>query len=138
MAAATGASARSSSKRARRSVRFCASLAPRPDEIKSIIGVIGPAALEGGIKEGEKLRVLMAPAGIGHMQPLRVIIAGDSGISAAVALSDLGQYVPVDIRNIDTEVTDTGDDETDQTIPAASVFIRACGRRRCATMCRSR
>ena len=90
-------------------------LGAAPDEIKSIIGVIGPAALEGGIKEGEKLRVLMASAGIGHMQPLRVIIAGDSGITAAVALSDLGQYVPVDIRNIDTEVTDAAEDEADPT-----------------------
>jgi murein DD-endopeptidase MepM/ murein hydrolase activator NlpD len=89
-------------------------LGAAPDEIKSIIGVIGPAALESGIKEGEKLRVLMAPAGLGHMQPLRVIIAGDSGITAAVALSDLGQYVPVDIRNIDTEATDTNADDTDQ------------------------
>ncbi len=89
-------------------------LGAAPDEIKSIIGVIGPAALEGGIKEGEKLRVLMAPAGPSHMEPLRVIIAGDSGITAAVALSDLGQYVPVDIRNIDTEVTDTAEDEADQ------------------------
>jgi murein DD-endopeptidase MepM/ murein hydrolase activator NlpD len=83
-----------------------------PDEIKSIIAVIGPAALEGGIKEGQKLRVLMTPAGLGHVQPLRVIIAGDSGITAAVALSDLGQYVPVDIRNIDTDVADTSDDQT--------------------------
>ena len=73
--------------------------------------MIGPAALEGGLKEGQKLRVLMAPAGLGHIQPLRVIIAGDSGITAAVALSDLGQYVPVDIRNIDPEVTETGEDE---------------------------
>jgi murein DD-endopeptidase MepM/ murein hydrolase activator NlpD len=89
-------------------------LGAAPDEIKSIIGVIGPAALESGIKDGEKLRVLMAPAGLGHMQPLRVIIAGDSGITAAVALSDLGQYVPVDIRNIDTEATDTNEDDTDQ------------------------
>ncbi len=89
-------------------------LGAAPDEIKSIIGVIGPAALEGGIKEGEKLRVLMTPAGLGHMEPLRVIIAGDAGITAAVALSDLGQYVPVDTRNIDTEVTDTGEDEADQ------------------------
>ncbi|MGC1541716.1 MAG: peptidoglycan DD-metalloendopeptidase family protein [Xanthobacteraceae bacterium] len=94
-------------------------LGAAPDEIKSIIGVIGPAALEGGIKEGEKLRVLMASAGLGHMQPLRVIIAGDSGITAAVALSDLGQYVPVDIRNIDTEVTDTADDGADQTNTSA-------------------
>jgi len=89
-------------------------LGAAPEEIKSIIGVIGPAALEGGVKEGEKLRVLMAPAGLGHMEPLRVIIAGEAGITAAVALSDLGQYVPVDIRNIDTEVTDTSDDEADQ------------------------
>ncbi|HEX4043235.1 MAG TPA: peptidoglycan DD-metalloendopeptidase family protein [Xanthobacteraceae bacterium] len=89
-------------------------LGAAPDEIKSIIGVIGPAALESGIKDGEKLRVLMAPAGLGHMQPLRVIIAGDSGITAAVALSDLGQYVPVDIRNIDTEATDTNEDDTGQ------------------------
>lgn len=90
-------------------------LGAAPDEIKSIIDVIGPAALEGGIKEGEKLRVLMTPAGLGHMAPLRVIIAGEAGITAAVALSDLGQYVPVDIRNIDTEVTDTGEDEAGAT-----------------------
>ena len=72
--------------------------------------MIGPAALEGGLKEGQKLRVLMTPAGLGHMQPLRVIIAGDSGITAAVALSDIGKYVPVDVRNIDTAVNE-GDDE---------------------------
>jgi len=87
-------------------------LGAAPDEIKSIIAVIGPAALEGGLKEGQKLRVLMTPAGLGHVQPLRVIIAGDSGITAAVARSDLGQYVPVDIRNIDTAVTEGGDDES--------------------------
>ncbi len=38
-------------------------LGAAPDEIKSIIAVIGPAALEGGLKEGQKLRVLMTPAG---------------------------------------------------------------------------
>ncbi len=86
-------------------------LGAAPEEIKSIIAVVGPAALEGGLKEGQKLRVLAAPAGLGHIQPLRVIIAGDSGITAAVALSDLGQYVPVDIRNIDPEVTETGEDQ---------------------------
>jgi murein DD-endopeptidase MepM/ murein hydrolase activator NlpD len=83
-----------------------------PDEIKSIIDVIGPAALEGGLKEGQKLRVLMAPISLGHVQPLRVIIVGDSGITTAVALSDLGQYVPVDISNIDPETADTSADET--------------------------
>jgi murein DD-endopeptidase MepM/ murein hydrolase activator NlpD len=86
-------------------------LGAQPDEIKSIIAVIGPPALEGGIKEGQKLRVLMAPVGLGHNQPLRVIIAGDTGITAAIALSDTGQYVPVDIRNIDTEAAEGADDE---------------------------
>jgi murein DD-endopeptidase MepM/ murein hydrolase activator NlpD len=87
-------------------------LGAQPDEIKSIIAVIGPPALEGGIKEGQKLRVLVTPAGLGHNQPLRVIIAGDTGITAAIALSDTGQYVPVDIRNIDTEAAEGADDET--------------------------
>ncbi len=87
-------------------------LGAQPDEIKSIIAVVGPPALEGGVKEGQKLRVLMTPAGLGHNQPLRVIIAGDTGITSAIALSDTGQYVPVDIRNIDTEAAEGNDDET--------------------------
>jgi murein DD-endopeptidase MepM/ murein hydrolase activator NlpD len=82
-----------------------------PEEIKAIIAVIGPAALDGGLKDGQKLRILMTPAGLGHTQPLRVIISGDSGITAAVALSDVGRYVPVDIRNIDTGVADSSTDE---------------------------
>jgi murein DD-endopeptidase MepM/ murein hydrolase activator NlpD len=68
--------------------------------------------MEGGIKEGQRLRVLMTTAGLGHNQALRVIITGDSGITAAVALSDLGQYVPVDIRNVDTEATTEGSEDT--------------------------
>jgi murein DD-endopeptidase MepM/ murein hydrolase activator NlpD len=86
-------------------------LGASPDEIKSIITVIGPAALDPAAKEGEKVRALLAPAGLGHMRPLRVILAGDNGITAAVALSDLGKYVPVDIRNIDTETAEPSDDQ---------------------------
>ena len=85
-------------------------LGAAPDEIKRIIAVLGPPAREGGLKEGQKLRILTAPAGLGHMQPLRVIIAGDSGIEAAAALSDRGTYVPVDIRNVD--VAGAGDDDS--------------------------
>ena len=81
-----------------------------PDEIKRIIAVLGPSAREGGLKEGQKLRVLTTPAGLGHMRPLRVIIAGDSKIEAAAALSDQGTYVPVDIRNVD--VAGAGDDDS--------------------------
>jgi murein DD-endopeptidase MepM/ murein hydrolase activator NlpD len=85
-------------------------LGAAPEEIKSIIGVIGPAAVDPIAKEGQKVRALLAPAGLGHMQPLRVIVAGDNGITAAVALSDLGKYVPVDIRNIDTASAEAGED----------------------------
>jgi murein DD-endopeptidase MepM/ murein hydrolase activator NlpD len=46
------------------------------------------------------------------MEPLRVIVAGDNGIIAAVALSDVGKYVPVDIRNIDTEAADAGEEQS--------------------------
>ena len=59
-------------------------LGAAPEEIRAIIAVIGPVALDGGLKDGQKLRVLTTPAGLGHMQPLRVIIAGDTGIIAAV------------------------------------------------------
>jgi murein DD-endopeptidase MepM/ murein hydrolase activator NlpD len=87
-------------------------LGATPEEIKSIITVIGPAAVDPSAKEGQKVRALLAPAGLAHMQPLRVIIAGDNGITAAVALSDLGKYVPVDIRNIDTATAEGSDDQS--------------------------
>jgi murein DD-endopeptidase MepM/ murein hydrolase activator NlpD len=66
------------------------------------------------LKEGQKLRVLTAAAGLGHMQPLRIIISGDSGVEAAVALSDTGKYVTVDIRNVDTDLTEAGEDENNE------------------------
>ncbi len=86
-------------------------LGAAPDEIKGIIAVLGPRAREGGLKEGQKLRVLMAAAGLGHLQPLRVIIAGDSAIEAAAALSDKGTYVTIDIRNVDTDIAEASEDE---------------------------
>jgi murein DD-endopeptidase MepM/ murein hydrolase activator NlpD len=77
-----------------------------PDEIKAILDVLGPVGRDGGpLKDGQKVRALMAPAGPAHMQPLRIIILGDSAIEAAVALSDTGKYVPVDVRNVDADVT---------------------------------
>jgi murein DD-endopeptidase MepM/ murein hydrolase activator NlpD len=86
-------------------------LGATPDEIKGILAVLGARAREGGVKDGQKLRVLTAAAGLGHMQPLRIIISGDSGVEAAVALSDNGKYVPVDIRNVDTETAEENEEE---------------------------
>ena len=82
-----------------------------PDEIKQINAVFGSRAADGGIKEGQRLRVLMAPAGLGHMRPMRVIILGDSAVAAAVAASDTGKYVPVDIRNVDPDVTEASEED---------------------------
>jgi murein DD-endopeptidase MepM/ murein hydrolase activator NlpD len=88
-------------------------LGSAPDEIKNVLAVLGARGREGGVREGQKLRVLMASTGLGHMQPLRILISGDGGIEAAVALSDTGKYVPVDIRNVDTGVTEGADEPTE-------------------------
>jgi murein DD-endopeptidase MepM/ murein hydrolase activator NlpD len=44
------------------------------------------------------------------LQPVRVIVANDTGIEAAVALADIGKYVQVDVKNVDTEVADNSED----------------------------
>jgi len=85
-------------------------------DLNAISRVLGPRSFDGGIKEGQKLRVLLAPAADGQrMQPIRVIIAGDSGIDAVIALSDTGKYVAVDVKNVDTEVADNSEDNDDDT-----------------------
>jgi murein DD-endopeptidase MepM/ murein hydrolase activator NlpD len=87
-----------------------------PDDIGAITRVLGPRGRDGGIKEGQKLRVLMAPiAGGQRLQPIRVIVASDASIDAVAALSDTGKYVAVDVRNVDTEVAENAEDNTDDT-----------------------
>jgi murein DD-endopeptidase MepM/ murein hydrolase activator NlpD len=82
-----------------------------PDEIRAIVATLGPRGRDGGVKEGEKLRILMgptSPAPDARLQPYRVIIANDTTIEAVAALSDLGKYVAVDVQSMNT-VTDTAD-----------------------------
>lgn len=89
-------------------------LGAAPSDISAIVRVLGPRGLDGGIKEGQKLRVLMTPVSGGQrQQPIRVIVASDAAIDAVVALSDTGRYVPVDVRNVDTEVADNSEDSSD-------------------------
>jgi murein DD-endopeptidase MepM/ murein hydrolase activator NlpD len=83
------------------------------EDIKAIAAVLGPRGREGGLQEGQKLRVLMASNTDQRQQPIRVIISGDTAIDAAVALSDSGRYVPVDVQSINTEVAEKDDDEED-------------------------
>ena len=92
-----------------------------PDQIQQIVTVLGPGA-DGVLKEGEKVRVLMAPAVLGRVMPLRVMVAGDGAIQTAVALSDMGSYVPVDIHNVDT-IADTARTKTLRTTgPGISLY----------------
>jgi len=93
-----------------------------PEEAKSIAATLGPRGRDGGLKEGQKLRILMAPAGTAggqRLQPYRVIVANESTIEAVAALSDLGRYVAVDVQSMNivtpTAAVDDDDDEDDGT-----------------------
>jgi murein DD-endopeptidase MepM/ murein hydrolase activator NlpD len=87
-----------------------------PDEAKAIAATLGPHGRDGSLKDGEKLRILMAPAGPGQrLQPYRVIVANESTVEAIAALSDLGKYVAVDVQsmNTSTDTAEATDDEDD-------------------------
>src|SRR4029079_10734860 len=67
-----------------------------------------------GLKEGQKLRILVAStAGGARQQPIRVIVMGDSAAEAVVALSDMGKYVSVDVASMNTMVAESADEEED-------------------------
>jgi murein DD-endopeptidase MepM/ murein hydrolase activator NlpD len=85
-----------------------------PDDAKAIAAMLGAHGRDGGLKEGEKLRILMEPAGPGQNQPLRpyrVIVANDTSVEAVAALSDMGKFVAVDVQSMNT-TTDTADNST--------------------------
>jgi murein DD-endopeptidase MepM/ murein hydrolase activator NlpD len=89
-----------------------------PEEAKSIATTLGARGRDGGLKEGEKVRILMAPAGPAagqRLQPYRVIVANDSAVEAVAALSDLGKYVAVDVQSMNTatETAEASDDDDD-------------------------
>ena len=89
-----------------------------PEEAKAIATTLGTHGRDGGLKEGERLRILMAPASpdpAARLEPYRVIVANDSGVEAVAALSDLGKYVAVDVQsmNTTTETADNSDDDDD-------------------------
>jgi murein DD-endopeptidase MepM/ murein hydrolase activator NlpD len=76
-----------------------------PDEIAAIDQALGRYGQNGGIVEGQKLRVLLSPIpNSKRLQPVRVIVADDTTIDAVAALSDTGKYVAVDAKNVDNDV----------------------------------
>ncbi|HYT81799.1 MAG TPA: M23 family metallopeptidase, partial [Gemmatimonadales bacterium] len=85
-----------------------------PDEIKAIAGQLGAKGRDGGLKEGQKIRLLLSPIPGGQrMQPVRLILIGDTAVEAVVALSDMGKYVSVDVQSAETTVADNDDDDDD-------------------------
>jgi murein DD-endopeptidase MepM/ murein hydrolase activator NlpD len=84
-----------------------------PEEAKAIAATLGARGRDGGLKEGQKIRILMAPAGPGQrLQPYRVVVANESTVEAVAALSDLGKYVAVDVQSMNT-VTETASNDDD-------------------------
>src|SRR5262249_5993016 len=93
-------------------------LGATPEEIKAISTTLGPRGRDGGLKEGEKLRILMAPTTPGaRLQPFRVVVANDTTVEAIAAMSDLGKYVAVDVASMntvaDTAANASNDDDDD-------------------------
>ena len=93
-----------------------------PEEIKAIAAQLGARGRDGGLKEGQKVRILMMPPGPGRKpQAVRVIVANENAAEAVVALSDLGKYVNVDVASLNTPNTtaavsnDDDDDDDDGT-----------------------
>jgi len=84
------------------------------EEIRQIAAVLGSYGHEGGLKEGQRLRVLMSPIrGAPKLHPVRVVVVGKGIVEAVAALSDIGRYVPVDVHSIDSEVAEAKKEEED-------------------------
>jgi len=82
------------------------------EEAGAVASALGPRGRDGGLKEGQKLRILLSPIGAAQrLQPIRVIVANDSVVEAVVALSDTGKYVSVDVQSADTQVAEVDEDD---------------------------
>jgi murein DD-endopeptidase MepM/ murein hydrolase activator NlpD len=84
------------------------------EEASAIASTLGARGRDGGLKEGQKLRILMAPSAPGQrLQPYRVIVANDTTVEAVAALSDYGKYVAVDVSSMNTvaEAPSAADDD---------------------------
>jgi murein DD-endopeptidase MepM/ murein hydrolase activator NlpD len=86
----------------------------QPHEIAAIVQALGPRGRSNGLKEGQKLRILVsASENSSRLQPIRVMVMGDSTIEAVVALSDRGRYVAVDVASMNTAVSESREEEED-------------------------
>jgi murein DD-endopeptidase MepM/ murein hydrolase activator NlpD len=60
--------------------------------------------------------VLLSPVASGQrLQPVRLVVVGEAGIEAVVALSDAGRYVSVDVQHLDPPAAESDEEEDDST-----------------------
>jgi murein DD-endopeptidase MepM/ murein hydrolase activator NlpD len=88
-------------------------LGVQPPDIKDVAAALGARGRDGGVKEGQKLRVLLDPSDPRRLRPLRVQVASDAGVDAVVAFSDLGKYVAIDPQAAAPEIAQGGDNDAD-------------------------
>jgi murein DD-endopeptidase MepM/ murein hydrolase activator NlpD len=87
-------------------------------DAKAVATALGPRGADDGLKEGQKLRILLLPVGgTQRVQPIRVIVLNDNAPEFVIALSDTGRYVSVDVQSADTQqvASNEDDDETSST-----------------------
>jgi len=86
-----------------------------PEDIRNLTAVLGPRGRDGGLREGQKLRIMFAPDA-GRLRVVRVIVVGDA-VEAVVALSDTGKYVAVDVQSMSstTDVAEADEDDENDT-----------------------
>jgi murein DD-endopeptidase MepM/ murein hydrolase activator NlpD len=91
-------------------------LGATPEEATAIAHLLGARGLPGGLREGQKLRVLLSPVDGGRrLKPVRVIVAGDTAVEAVVAFSDVGKYVAVDVQSANHDLPQAKDDDDERT-----------------------
>jgi murein DD-endopeptidase MepM/ murein hydrolase activator NlpD len=86
------------------------------DDIRAVTSVLGPRGRDGGLREGQKLRIMFAPDS-GRLRVVRVIVVTDNAAEAVVALSDTGKYVSVDVQSMAgaTDVPEYDEDDENDT-----------------------
>jgi murein DD-endopeptidase MepM/ murein hydrolase activator NlpD len=67
-----------------------------PADLKGLLASFGPRGRDHGLKEGQRVRVLLSPGPNGEITPVRVSIFSEQVHEASVALSDNGHYVAVE------------------------------------------
>jgi murein DD-endopeptidase MepM/ murein hydrolase activator NlpD len=83
-----------------------------PKAQSAIVSAFGSRGNDGGLKEGQRIRLLVQPGEGGQIQPLRVSIFSDQGHQGTVALADNGRYVSVEEPR-DMGFAMVGDDDDD-------------------------